>query len=178
VSLQPQYSILARDIEVEILPACRKFGLGVIPWSPLAGGMLTGKYKPGEEPQAGSGFAAPGPFQRVWRTRSLNERNHEIVSVVLDEARQLNASPIAVALAWNLARPGIVSPIIGPKTEQQLSDNLAALEVELPAAAVERIDAASEPYLPYPHDFMRMARQLTAMMVQQNAPPSPTPASA
>ena len=62
-----------------------------IPWSPLAGGMLTGKYKPGEEPQEGTRFAAPGPFQSVWRTRSLNERNHAIVSVVLEEARQLNA---------------------------------------------------------------------------------------
>jgi len=178
VSLQPQYSILARDIEVEILPACRKFGLGVIPWSPLAGGMLTGKYKPGEEPQEGTRFAAPGPFQSIWRTRSMSERNHAIVAVVLEEARQLNASPIAVALAWNLSRPGIVSPIIGPKTEQQLSDNLAALEVDLPAEAIQRIDAASEPYLPYPHDFMRMARQLTSMMVQQNAPAARSPATA
>src|SRR5215472_75988 len=130
VSLQPQYSILARDIEVEIMPACQKFGLGVIPWSPLAGGMLTGKYRAGEEPQQGTRFAAPGPFQAVWRTRSLNERNHAIVGVVMDEARQLNASPIAVALAWNLAWPGIVAPIIGPKTTRQLKDNLAALEVE------------------------------------------------
>ena len=171
VSLQPQYSILTRDIEIEILPVCRKFGLGVIPWSPLGGGMLTGKYKAGSDPQEGTRFAAPGPFQRVWRTRALTERNHAIVSVVLEEARKLDLSPIALALAWNLARPGIVSPIIGPKTEQQLRDNLAALEVSLPADAVERIDAASEPYLPYPHDFMRMARQLTAMMVQQNAQP-------
>jgi aryl-alcohol dehydrogenase-like predicted oxidoreductase len=62
VSLQPQYSILTRDIEVEILPVCRKFGLGVIPWSPLAGGMLTGKYKAGEEPQQGTRFAARGHF--------------------------------------------------------------------------------------------------------------------
>jgi aryl-alcohol dehydrogenase-like predicted oxidoreductase len=170
VSLQPQYSILARDIEVEILPACRKFGLGVIPWSPLAGGMLTGKYKAGEEPEEGTRFAAPGPFQSVWRTRSLNERNHAIVAVVREEARQLNASPIAVSLAWNLARPGVVAPIIGPKTETQLKDNLAALEVDLPGEAIERIDAASEPYLPYPHDFMRMARQMSAMMVRQNAP--------
>ncbi len=134
--------------------------------------MLTGKYKTGEEPQEGTRFAAPGPFQSVWRTRALNERNHVIVSVVLDAARQLNASPIAVSLAWILARPGIVAPIIGPKTEEQLRDNLAALEVELPAEVVERIDAASEPHLPYPQDFMRMARQLTAMMVQQNAPAS------
>jgi len=169
VSLQPQYSILSRDIEVEILPACRKFGLGVIPWSPLAGGMLTGKYKAGEEPQQGTRFAAPGPFQRIWRTRALNERNHAIVSLVLEEAGKLGVSPIALALAWNLARPGIVAPIIGPKSEQQLKDNLAALDVVLPNDTVERIDAASEPHLPYPHDFMRMARQLTTMMVQQNS---------
>jgi aryl-alcohol dehydrogenase-like predicted oxidoreductase len=169
VSMQPQYSILSRDIEVEILPACRKFGLGVIPWSPLAGGMLTGKYRAGEEPQQGTRFAAPGPFQRIWRTRALNERNHAIVSLVLEEAAKLEVSPIALALAWNLARPGIVSPIIGPKSERQLKDNLAALDVVLPNETVERIDAASEPYLPYPHDFMRMARQLTAMMVQQNS---------
>jgi aryl-alcohol dehydrogenase-like predicted oxidoreductase len=169
VSLQPQYSILTRDIEVEILPVCRKFGLGVIPWSPLAGGMLTGKYRAGEEPQQGTRFAAPGPFQRVWRSRALNDRNHAIVSAVLQEAKKLDLSPIAFALAWNLARPGIVSPIIGPKTEQQLNDNLAALDVSLPADVVERIDAASEPHLPYPHDFMRMARQMTAMMVQQNS---------
>jgi aryl-alcohol dehydrogenase-like predicted oxidoreductase len=113
----------------------------------------------------------------VWRTRSLNERNHAIVEVVREEARQLNAAPIAVALAWNLARPGVVAPIIGPKTQAQLKDNLAALEVELPAEAVERIDAASEPYLPYPHDFMRMARQMSAMMVRQNAPAPRAPAT-
>jgi len=177
VSLQPQYSILTRDIEVEILPACRKFGLGVIPWSPLGGGMLTGKYKANEEPQEGTRFAAPGPFQAVWRTRALNARNHAIVEVVLEAARQLNASPIAVSLAWNLARPGIVSPIIGPKTQEQLRDNLAALDAEPPVGVDERLDAAREPHLPYPHDFMRMARQLTAMMVQQNAAATATPKS-
>ncbi len=169
VSLQPQYSILQRDIELEIVPACIKFGLGVIPWSPLGGGMLTGKYKPGEEPKEGTRFAAPGPFQRVWRARGLNERNHAIVGTVLAEAGKLDVSPIALALAWNLARPGVVAPIIGPKNEQQLTDNLAALAVTLPNDTVERIDAASEPYLPYPHDFIRMGRQLAAMMAQQNA---------
>jgi aryl-alcohol dehydrogenase-like predicted oxidoreductase len=169
ISLQPQYNILARDIEVEILPACQKFGLGVIPWSPLAGGMLTGKYRPGEEPAEGTRFSAPGPFQRVWRTRSLSDRNHAVVSVVLEEAKKLDVTPLALSLAWNLARPGVVSPIIGPKSVAQLNDNLASLEVTLPPDAVERIDAASEPHLPYPHDFMRMARQMTAMMVQQNA---------
>ncbi|NJN52266.1 MAG: aldo/keto reductase [Gammaproteobacteria bacterium] len=158
VSLQPQYSILTRDIEVEILPACRRFGLGVIPWSPLAGGMLTGKYKAGEEPRDGTRFAAPGPFQKIWRSRALNERNHAILKVVLEEAGALDVSPVALALAWNLARPGVVSPIIGPKSEAQLKDNLAALEVSLPADAIARIDGVSEPHLGYPHDFLRMAR--------------------
>jgi aryl-alcohol dehydrogenase-like predicted oxidoreductase len=169
VSLQPQYNILTRDIEVEIVGVCRRFGIGVIPWSPLAGGMLTGKYKPGAEPESGTRFAAPGPFQRVWRTRALNERNHAIVACVREEAEKLGISPLVLALAWNLARPLVVAPIIGPKSVQQLDDNLAALEVTLPAETIERIDAASEPHLPYPHDFLRMARQLSAAMVQQNA---------
>jgi aryl-alcohol dehydrogenase-like predicted oxidoreductase len=160
VSMQPQYNILTRDIELEILPTCRKFGLGVIPWGPLGGGMLTGKYKRGEEPAAGTRFATTGPFRNVYRTRSLSERNHAIVGVVEAEARQLNTSTLAVALAWILARPGLVAPIIGPKNAAQLKDNLAALDVELPPEAVARIDAASEPHLHYPHDFMRMARQL------------------
>ena len=166
VCLQPQYNILTRDIEVEILPVARKFGLGVIPWGPLAGGMLTGKYKAGEEPQQGTRFAVPGPFQRILK-RSLNERNHEIVSLVLKEAAKLGVTPIALALAWNLARPGIVSPIIGPKSEQQLKDNLAALDVVLPNDTVERIDAVSEPHLPYPHDFLRTMQQLAATQAQQ-----------
>ena len=168
VSLQPQYSILSRDIEVEILPACRKFGIGVIPWSPLGGGMLTGKYKAGEEPGEGTRLAAPGPFQQVMRTRALNERNYAIVNAVQEEASKLGISTISLSLAWNLARPGIVAPIIGPKTVQQLNDNLAALDIALPDDVTQRIDAISEPHLPYPHDFLKMARQMTAMMVQQN----------
>ena len=168
VSLQPQYSILSRDIEVEIVPACERFGLGVIPWSPLGAGMLTGKYKQGEDPEAGSRFAAPGPFQQVWRTRVLTDRNYEVMSVVQAEAHQLGVSMIALALAWNLARPSVVAPIIGPKSKQQLDDNLAALEVVLPSDTVQRIDEVSEPHLPYPHDFLKMARQLSAAMVQQN----------
>ena len=166
ISLQPQYSILARDIEVEILPVCQKFGLGIIPYSPLAGGMLTGKYKKGEEPSEGTRFAAPGPFQQIWRARALSERNQTIMAVVLEEAGKLDISPIALALSWNLSRPGVVSPIIGPKNVKQLEDNLAALDVTLPVETVERIDAASEPRYPYPHDFLRMWRQMAAQMLQ------------
>jgi aryl-alcohol dehydrogenase-like predicted oxidoreductase len=168
VSLQPQYSILARDIEVEIVPVCQKFGLGIIPWSPLGGGMLTGKYKEGEEPSEGTRFAAPGPFQQIWRRRAMSDRNHSIVTVVQEEAQKLNVTPIALSLAWNLSRPGIVAPIIGPKSVQQLNDNLAALDVELPAESIRRIDEASEPRLGYPHDMMRMMRQMAAAGVTVN----------
>ncbi|MEO8457171.1 MAG: aldo/keto reductase [Chloroflexota bacterium] len=170
VSLQPQYSILARDIEVELAPVCQNYGLGIIPWSPLGGGMLTGKYKPDEEPAEGTRFAAPGPFQAVWRRRAMSERNHTIVSTVLDEAQKLNVTPIALSLAWNLSRPGIVAPIIGPKSVQQLQDNLAALDVDLPADAIARIDEISRPHLGYPHDFMRMVRQMNAAGMSVNTP--------
>jgi aryl-alcohol dehydrogenase-like predicted oxidoreductase len=164
VSLQPQYSILTRDIEVEIVGVCQKFGLGIIPWSPLGGGMLTGKYKRGEEPPEDTRFAAPGPFQEVWRRRALRDRNYDIVDVVLEEAQKLGVSPIALSLAWNMDRPGVVAPIIGPKSVQQLSDNLAALDVMLPEEALQRIDDVSRPQLSYPHDFLMMARRMTQAM--------------
>jgi aryl-alcohol dehydrogenase-like predicted oxidoreductase len=164
VSLQPQYSILTRDIEVEIVGVCQKFGLGIIPWSPLGGGMLTGKYKREEEPVSGSRFAAPGPFQEVWKRRAFRDRNFEIVDVVVDEAGKLGVSPIALSLAWNMGRPGVISPIIGPKSVAQLQDNLAALDVDLPAETAQRINDASEPRIGYPHDFLRMVRQMQAQL--------------
>ena len=159
VSLQPQYSILSRDIEVEIVPVCEQFGLGVIPWSPLAGGMLTGKYERGEEPSEDTRFGAPDPrTQAMWRGLALRERNYAIVDVVVEEASKLGSTPAELSLAWLLARPSVVAPIIGPKSVKQLEENLAALAVDLPAETVERIDGASQPRYPYPHNFLRMMR--------------------
>ena len=149
---------------MEIVGVCQKFGLGIIPWSPLGGGMLTGKYKREEEPESGSRFAAPGPFQEVWKRRAFRGRNFEIVDVVVDEAGKLGVSPIALSLAWNMGRPGVVSPIIGPKSVAQLQDNLAALDVDLPAETAQRINDASEPRIGYPHDFLRMVRQMQAQL--------------
>ncbi len=162
ISLQPQYSILARDIEVEIVPVCQKFGLGIISWSPLGGGMLTGKYGRGEEPPRDTRFGAPGPFQEIWRRRALRDRNYDIVDIVVDEAAKLGTTPVALSLAWNLRRPGVVAPIIGPKSVAQLEENLASLHVELPEQTVQRINEASEPRVPYPHDFARMIRPAPA----------------
>jgi aryl-alcohol dehydrogenase-like predicted oxidoreductase len=149
---------------MEIVPVCQKFGLGLIPWSPLAGGMLTGKYKRGEEPPEDTRFAASGPFQEVWRRRALRDRNYDIMDVVLEEAKKLDISPVALSLAWNVDRTGVVSPIIGPKSVTQMEDNLAALDVTLPAETVARIDDASRPQLSYPHDFLMMARRMTQAM--------------
>jgi len=86
---------------------------------------------------------------------------------VLKEAEKLGISPIALSLAWNLDRPGVVAPIIGPKSLSQLEDNLAALTITLPDETVQRIDEASSPQLGYPHDFLRMARQMTVAMQAQ-----------
>jgi aryl-alcohol dehydrogenase-like predicted oxidoreductase len=159
VSLQPQYSIISRDVEVEIVPVCEQFGLGVIPWSPLGGGMLTGKYKRDEEPAQDTRFGAPDPrTQALWRGLALRERNYAIVDVVVEEAGKIGCSPLELSLAWLLARPAVVAPIIGPKSVKQLEENLAALDVDLPAETVARIDAASEPRYPYPHNFFRMMR--------------------
>ena len=163
VSLQPQYSIIARDIEVEIVPVCEQFGLGVLPWSPLGGGMLTGKYKRDEEPSQDTRFGAPDPrTQALWRGLALRERNYAIVDIVVEEAEKIGTSPLQLSLAWLLARPAVVAPIIGPKSVKQLEDNLAALDLELPAETVARIDGASEPRFPYPHNFFRMMRSEAA----------------
>ncbi len=152
ISLQPNYSILVREIELEIVPACLRFGLGIIPWSPLAGGVLTGKYGAGDQIPEGTRLAAQ-PQRREILQRS------DVVGVVLEEAAKLGVSPVALSLAWNLRRPAVASPIIGPKSVQQLEQNLEALDVDLPQEVIDRIDAASAPQLFYPF----------------NMPPSPPP---
>lgn len=159
ISLQPQYSILTRDIEVEIVPVCQQFGIGVIPWSPLGGGMLTGKYKRDQEPAEDTRFGAPDPrTQAMWRPYALRERNFAIVDKVLDVANKAGISPIELSLGWLLTKPQVASPIIGPKTIQQLQDNLKALDVTLPPDVINEIDSVSRPELPYPHNFLMMMR--------------------
>ena len=152
-SLQPQYSILARDIEVEIAPVCIRFGLGIIPWSPLAGGMLTGKYPRDRSPSADTRFGASSPFQDIWIQRNLREGNFAIVDVVVEEAAKLGFTPAVFSLAWNMARPGVASPIIGPRSPEQLEELLTALDVQLPKESVNRVDEVSAPAIPYPHNF-------------------------
>ena len=149
-SLQPQYSLVSRQIEMELLPACRRFGLGVICWSPLSRGFLSGKYQKDAAPPAGTRLAS---WQDTWRLID-RERNWQILDAVRAVAKELGTTPARVSLAWVLAQPCITSAIIGARTVEQLDDNLAADALTLPADALARLDKASQPEWGYPFDFL------------------------
>ncbi len=140
---QPPYNLLDRRIERELLPMARTFGYGIIPWSPLAGGLLTGKYSRGNPPPSDSRYA------EVEKSPHLQARYvAELFSVVEQLgaiARRKECSISALALAWVMAQPGVSSPIIGPRTLAQLEDNLAALKVTVSAEDCAEIDAIVEP---------------------------------
>ncbi|GII76190.1 aldo/keto reductase [Sphaerisporangium rufum] len=147
VSLQPQYSLVARSIEAEILPACRRHGLGTAVWSPLGGGVLTGRYRRDEAPEPESRLRrlldSPLPAARTWAGTLLNDRNLDIADEVRKVAAGLGATPAAVALAWVAGRPGVTSVIIGPRTLDQLHANLTGLTLDLPADAADHLDQIS-----------------------------------
>jgi aryl-alcohol dehydrogenase-like predicted oxidoreductase len=144
VSLQAYYSLAARDLEHELLPLCREEGLGVLPWSPLSGGFLTGKYRRGQDSPAGarrSGFDFP-PIDE--------ERGFDAVEALDAMAQEKSGTIPQVALAWLLAQPGVRSVIIGANKMAQLEDNLKAADVQLTAAEVERLSSTTEPPTLYP----------------------------
>ncbi|MEV5825519.1 aldo/keto reductase [Spirillospora sp. NPDC052242] len=147
VSLQPQYSLAVRDIEAEILPVCERHGLGTLTYSPLASGVLTGRYARGAAPDADSRMgrmsASPLAMARVFVDEMLNERTLGIAEEVGRVADELGATPAAVALAWVRSRPGVTSVIVGPRSLEHLRGNLAGFELELPPEAVARLDEAS-----------------------------------
>ena len=138
VSEQPPYNLLDRRVERELLPMARTFGHAVIPWSPLAGGLLTGKYKRGEEPPPGSRFVdyENNPLLR----HRMTERIYDVVEGLQPLAEEKSVTLSQLALAWCMQRPGITSPIIGPRTMEQLEDNLGALDVAFDEDELKRID--------------------------------------
>ena len=151
VTLQAHYNLATRELEREHVPLCKKFGLGILPWSPLGGGLLTGKYRRGETPPEGSRLAQWKERYKAFDT----ERNWTIVEALVAVASELGQSPSQVALAWLLARPAVSSVIFGARTVAQLEDNLGAAELVLPAEAIARLDAASELELGYPYAFIK-----------------------
>jgi aryl-alcohol dehydrogenase-like predicted oxidoreductase len=151
VTLQAQYSLASRALEREHVPLCAKFGLGILPWSPLASGLLSGKYRRSQLPPAGSRLAQ-------WEERYKafdNERNWAIVDALLSAASELDKAPSQVALAWLLSKPAVSSVIFGARTVTQLDENLGASELTLPASITAQLDSASAFEVGYPYDFIR-----------------------
>ena len=140
---QPPYHILDRRVERELVPMAQTFGIGIIPWSPLAGGMLTGKYRRDEPPPEDSRWATynSNPMQR----RRWNERIFDALEALEPLAQARGVTMSQLALAWVMQQPGITSPIIGPRTMEQLEDNLKAFDVTISDEDREVIDGVVPP---------------------------------
>jgi aryl-alcohol dehydrogenase-like predicted oxidoreductase len=151
VSTQMEYSLLQRGVEREVVPAALELGIGILPWSPLGRGVLTGKYRQGTP--ADSRGASPD-YQR-FVAPYLDDRAGRIVGAVLTAADGLGVSPLAVALAWVRDRPGVVAPIVGARTVGQLKGSLDGDDVVLPAEIVDALDDVSAPAMGYPEAGIR-----------------------
>ncbi|WLT30308.1 aldo/keto reductase [Geothrix sp. PMB-07] len=147
VALQIEYSLIERSVEHDLLPMAQAHGLGITPWSPLRGGLLSGKYGRNRQPQ-GEGRHVPGV------SKSLTERNYDIIEAAESVASEVGTGMAQVALAWVLSRPGITSPILGARTLSQLEGNLQALDLDLPKDLIARLNAASAPVPVFPHAFL------------------------
>jgi len=154
---QPQYSLVVRDIEQEIVPVCERHGLGVVVWSPLAGGYLTGKYQPGQSQASGSrseeGWAFPARF--------FHPDHTNILATLLEVSAELGRSPAQVALRWVLDQGFVTSAIVGARNQAQIEETLQAVGWRLPDDARARLDGASVLPLRYPRtmeDGMRARR--------------------
>src|SRR5262245_44183972 len=140
---QPPYSILVREIDRAALPTCLRYGMGVIPWSPLAGGYLTGRYRKGAEIPAGSRLAGR-PLDDP-RQRAVHERRLDAVEELLKVAADAGVSLTHLAIAFVLEHPAVTAAIIGPRTMEQLEDLLAGADVRLDAEVLDRIDEVVPP---------------------------------
>ena len=146
VTMQPQYNLLAREIEWEIVPACLVNGLGLLPWSPLGGGWLTGKYTRDQRPTGATRLGEdPDRGVEAYGKRSASERTWAVVDAVQSAAEATGKSMAVVALSWVHDRPGVSSVILGARTIEQLQDNLGAASVLLSLDETARLDAASDP---------------------------------
>ncbi len=139
---QPAYNLLDRRLERELIPMAQTYGIAIIPWSPTAGGFLTGKYMRGAEPPSDSRF---GTFWTSARDRHYSEAAFAVLDVITDLAREKDVTPYQLALAWVMQQPGITSPIIGPRTIKHVEESLEALDVTFTEEDLARIDACAPP---------------------------------
>jgi aryl-alcohol dehydrogenase-like predicted oxidoreductase len=154
ISLQPQYSLVERSIEVELLPFCRSAGLGVLPWGPLGAGFLTGQYKRGESPPEGSRNAGAAETLEEFYDRRAIERNFRVVDAAGEIAEARGATIAQVAIAWLLGTEGVTAPIIGPRTFDQLEDLLGADGLQLDAGERARLEEPAGPPPMYPQRML------------------------
>ncbi len=158
--LQPLYNLLDRTVEWELVPVCQNEGLGIIPWSPLRGGWLSGKYR--------RGMAAPPENTRVENAEKnnwseswsayANERTWSIIDALFNIAEAVGKTPAQVALRWLLQKPNVTAPIIGARSLHHLEDNLGAAGWTLTTDHMDTLDQVSQPKLVYPYDFIANAQ--------------------
>lgn len=146
VGLQIEYSLLQRTVEGELIPMAEELGLGVTPWSPLAGGALTGKFTRDGDKRSERGD---------WTNAYLTDQAFDVVDILVDAAKKLDSTPARLALSWVQNRPGVTSTIIGARRLDQLDDNLSCLDVQLPAETTAALEAATTPTLPFPCGFLQ-----------------------
>jgi len=148
IGLQIEYSLLERTVEGELIPMAQALGLGVTPWSPLRSGVLSGKY-------SRDNMKAESAGRAEWVARNANERTFKVLDVLAEVARTRDTTPARAALAWVLSRSGVTSPILGARTEAQLDDNLAAIDVKLAPEDIAALDLVTKPALNFPTRLLR-----------------------
>jgi aryl-alcohol dehydrogenase-like predicted oxidoreductase len=151
--LQPEYSLLVRSPEWELLPVCREEGIGIIAWSPLAGGWLSGKYRRGQPPPPDSRVGRADRWDDLPEQRE-SERTWQIIDALMEVSTACGKTPSQVALNWLLQQPGVTAPIIGARTLAQLEDNLGSVGWSLNAEQMAKLNAASDIPLPSPYNFI------------------------
>lgn len=152
VAAQYQYSLVMRDIESEVAGLCRSEGLGIVPWGPLGGGFLSGKYRSDARPTAADGRigGTPDAWEESWARRAT-EANWKTLAAVEDVTKSHDgATPSQVSIAWLLAQPAVASVVLGARTAEQLEANLAAAELTLMPAEIAHLTSVSQPPAPYP----------------------------
>ncbi len=159
VALQIEYSLIERTVERDLIPMAAEMGLGVIPWSPLASGVLVGKYSQADLNHDGGGSAEGTRKDVAAGNGSLTARGLGIAEVVKEVAAELGVTPSQAAIAWTLVNPAVTAPIIGARTLAQLEDNLGALDVRFTDDQLATLAQASAVDLGFPHEFL--ARPLT-----------------
>jgi aryl-alcohol dehydrogenase-like predicted oxidoreductase len=154
VSHQPQYSLLSRWVEWEVLPAAISNGLAILPWSPLASGFLTGKYKRGDKPAPDTRAGSEKPlYQWTSSDYAKSDQNWAVIDAVVRIASDFGVPPSHVALSWLANRPGVTAPIVGARTVAHLTENIGFVDLELDAETTQKLDRLSAPVAPgYPYD--------------------------